>query len=292
MKKQFQELYPWSAEYVIAHAKWHKSRGRRPSVQYRGIRNPEKALALAIIMNADQQFEDVIIESVEGKTFTRQDGWSFAVQAECTVIPKPGDVARFYGRGIGSTVRGLDINGVQCYYRTEKQQKEEDAQWVENYHAEKKAEFEKNKADMDARYQKLPALFQKRIDKFRTNNPDFRWEYEPYEMFCCEQAVVIATAIGKKILDDIGPIGLSLEEAKLVVCQKAPETIEKFTKMDWEDQKKSIPELSDGHSGNTFGCAITLTRLYLSEDSGNIVKMHGALSPLVGSKEYGCIPRD
>lgn len=37
-----------TSEYVIAHAKRQQSRGRGPSEMYRGVRNPRKALALAL----------------------------------------------------------------------------------------------------------------------------------------------------------------------------------------------------------------------------------------------------
>lgn len=290
-RSSFAMLFPWSAEYVISHARWQKSRGRRPSASYRGVCNPAKALALAVVMGTDTQFENVVVRDVSEGSFVREDGWSFGIQDEWSVKPKPGDVARFYGRGTGYTVRGLDINGVQCYYRTEEQQSEEHAKWVSNHEAEQKAEFEENKASLDEKYQNLPEVFQRRIDKFRANNPDFRWEYEPYEMFCCEQAVVIATAIGKRLVDEAMTEGLPLEDAKKVIGERAPSAFQEFSNMGWENQKELVPDLDEGHSGNTFGCSVRLAYLYVSEHSENIVKLHGALAPLVGSEEYGCIAR-
>jgi hypothetical protein len=207
----------------------------------------------------------VVVKEVSDDSFNRDDGWTFGIQEEWGIKIKPGDVARFYGRGIGSTVRGLDINGVPCYYRTEKQQEEEHAKWVREREAEQKAEFEKNKASLDEKYNNLPAIFQRRIDKFRKNNPDFRWKYEAYEMFCCEQAVVIA-----KTLETV-------------------QAIENFIKLPFDAQKALVSELSKDHSGNTFGCSVRLAYLYVGELPENVVKLHGALAPLVGSKEYGCV---
>lgn len=239
----------------------------------------------------DKQFRDVVIKEVSKDSFTSEDGWSFGIKKEWGVKIKPGDVARFYGKGIGYTVRGLDINGVQCFYRTEKQQEAEHAKWVRNNEAEQKAKFKKNKASLDAKYQNLPEVFQRRIDKFRTNNPDFRWKYESYEMFCCEQAVIIATAIGKQLVDEAMAQGLPLKKAKKIIAKRAPTALQKFSDMDWEKQKKLVPDLDDGHSGNTFGCSVRLAYFYVSEHTENIVKLHGALAPLVGSEEYGCIAR-
>lgn len=46
-KRSWQELVPGSFAQVIAHAAWRRSRGKEPSMSYRGIRNPRKALAAA-----------------------------------------------------------------------------------------------------------------------------------------------------------------------------------------------------------------------------------------------------
>jgi hypothetical protein len=51
-----------------------------------------------------------------------------------------------------------------------------------------------------------------------------------------------------------------------------------------------VPGFDDDHSGNTFGCSVKLALLSLEQPEG-VVLIHGALSPLVGSKEYGCVPR-
>ena len=46
-----------------------------------------------------------------------------------------------------------------------------------------------------------------------------------------------------------------------------------------------MKSLSNDHSGNTFGAACSLAYHYL-ENEGNVIKVHGALAPLVGSKRY------
>lgn len=85
MKKiELDLLCYWSAEYVIAHAKWQKSRKRMPSAVYRGERNPKKALAKAKEMFLDKEFEDKIIistnnSSTNGSSITTEDGWSFFI---------------------------------------------------------------------------------------------------------------------------------------------------------------------------------------------------------------------
>lgn len=62
-----------------------------------------------------------------------------------------------------------------------------------------------------------------------------------YNLFCCEQGVEIATALETK------------------------ERIVEFHKMDWEEQKELVPNLSDGHSGNTFSMSCRLAISYLPQ---------------------------
>ena len=60
-----------------------------------------------------------------------------------------------------------------------------------------------------------------------------------YNKFCCEQSILIAESLRTK------------------------ERIVEFTKMSWDEQKKMVPGLDDGHSGNTFGVACRLAVNYL-----------------------------
>ena len=60
-----------------------------------------------------------------------------------------------------------------------------------------------------------------------------------YNKFCCEQGIIIAESLRNK------------------------DKIIEFQKMDWNDQKKLVPGLDDGHSGNTFGVACRLAISYL-----------------------------
>lgn len=218
----------------------------------------------------DLEYRDEVIlsaeESQDGWTIALEDKSLFFVSKEWGVEPHPGDTARFYGKGVGSPVRGLDINGQECYYRTPEEEAKRHAQWVRDFEAKKRAEFEKNKATLDEQYQKLPEVFQRRIDKFRTNNPNFRWKYEAYEMFVCTEAVRIAEAL------------------------KTANAIRRWKELEFDEQRRLVPNLSDDHSGNTFGASCFLALAYL-EQPDIVVKQYGALAPLVGSEEYGCVPR-
>lgn len=185
------------------------------------------------------------------------------------IVPRVGDVARLWGKGFGYPVRGLALwDGREwrvAYYRTPDEQREYDRRQVEQMRAERRERFERERAQLDAEYDALPRVFQQRIDRFRENNPDFRWEYEGYEVFCCREAVKIADALGSE------------------------DAIQAWRDLPYAEQRKRVP-IDDGHSGNTFGAACMLAALYLREGGRYVPQMHGALSPLVGSEAYGDLP--
>jgi len=178
--------------------------------------------------------------------------------------PKPGDVVTlYYVNGRWTMFRGMDLNGVPLYFKTDAEVETERQASIVKHKAEQRQRFIDSKDELDAHYDALPDVFKQRIDKFRTGNPDFRWEYEAYEMFTCTQAVLIAEAL------------------------KDEQSIVAFPDLPWEKQLAAVPGLSDGHSGNTFGAAVLLARLYVTNQEF-VVKMHGAMVPLVGCEEYGC----
>lgn len=212
----------------------------------------------------DTQFREGAVASFNNDAFTCEDGWSLGVPKEFVPKPKQGDTYRMYGKGIGYTVRGLFFNGRQVFYRTEKTQGTKNRLELEASERKQRAEFESGKADMDSRVAALPWIFQQRIEKFRRNNPEFRWKYESYELFVCEEAVLIADEL------------------------ETPEAVQEFSSLPYEEQRERVA-FSSGHSGNTFGAACRLAYLSLADESA-VEQMHGALAPLVGSEEYGCVP--
>jgi hypothetical protein len=214
----------------------------------------------------DLDFEDVEIREVtkheDGYTLERADGWSFFCP-DVGIEPKSGDTARFFGKGIGSIVRGLFINGQEIFYRTPEEQKEQNQKDLIEGENRQREEFEQKRKSLDADYNALPENFRRRLDRFRANNPDFRWKFESYEMVCLRDAVKISKAF------------------------ETAEQIKDFAQMDWEAQMKFVPNLDEGHSGNTFGFAVRLA--YLNKTTPELVeKEHGAMCPLVGCKDYGC----
>lgn len=221
----------------------------------------------------DTEFQDKTISDVkindDGCVITDSEGWCLFLDKDAVkhygAIPKVGDTARFYGAGIGSIVRGVFINGKEVFYRTPEEQKEKNQKELIESDKRQKENFEKNRHFLDSDYNALPENFRRRLDRFRANNPDFRWKFEAYEMVCLRDAVKISNAL------------------------KTAKDIQKFSKLNWDRQMALVPKLDEGHSGNTFGFSLRLA--YLNKTMPELVeKEHGAMCPLVGCKDYGCFP--
>ena len=109
----------------------------------------------------------------------------------------------------------------------------------------------------------MPPLFRERIERFRRTKPDWGSNHEPYEVFVCEQAILFLNVL------------------------KPVDALRAFAAARHEEQRRLVPGLSDEHSGNTFGAAVRLAHVAM-ERPELLPKMHGALCPLVGCKDYGC----
>lgn len=221
----------------------------------------------------DHHFEEHPITEVrDAKTHwaIESDGaWLHVEKAKLTGKPQVGQIARYYGKGFGYGVRGVAIDGRVAYYETEQEYAARVRREQQERDAGQKAAADARRPEADAEVAKLPPCFRKRIERFRRNNLDFYWQHEPYEMAACMDAVKIADALR----GDDDPL----------------DSLQTFHALPWEEQKRVVPELSDGHSGNTFGMACRLARHYLVDDR-LVFAEHAAIAVLVGCEEAGCPP--
>lgn len=215
----------------------------------------------------DSQYEESIIKEVKkginGYSITKEDNWSLWID-DVGIVPKVGDSIRIYDEGIGRPFRGIVINDQIVFYRTKDEQENYSSELRKKQIENDKKKFEYRKHVLDYKYSKLPEVFRKRIDIFRKNNIDFRWKFEPYEIFCSEQAL------------------------EIIKYLKTKENIIKFKELNYNEQRKLVPTLDDGHSVNTFSFSLLLARTYI-EDEKLLNTQHGALCVLVGCKDYGCV---
>lgn len=192
-----------------------------------------------------------------GYSITKSDGWSMWLGfAADGYEPQVGSEIWCYTVGC-SLVLGVAVDGHIFRYETLAQHRAKQEEDLERRRAEERAKFPEH----DEAISKLPEIFQQRIKKFQ-RAPYFREDLETYEIFVCEQATLFA------------------ERLKTI-----PKLIE-WADLDYERQLELIPELKEaGHSGNTFGAACFFARLYLEQPEA-LLKVTGALAPLVGSNAY------
>jgi hypothetical protein len=216
---------------------------------------------------SDREREEHVIERVEGDaakgyslSFDRSMGCG--MPATDLVVPKVGDSLTLWGKGFGFSFRGQAINQTVVWYRDEIEDRAYHAEDAKKREAEQRADYETKRTEHDAIIAGLPDVFRQRFAGYRQRNPNFGWKFEGYELMACQDAVRIAEAL------------------------KTPEAIKAFYDMPWEEQKRAVPDLDDGHSGNSFGFACRMASLYLTNPE-LVPKFHGAMAVLVGSEEYG-----
>lgn len=163
----------------------------------------------------------------------------------------------------GSLVRGVTLRGKLLYMLTDEDIDHDREERKEKRHAKQMKDFKRDRKKLNEAYDALPIEFQRRISWFRAHNPDFRWDLEAYEMSVCTDAVQIAETL------------------------KTVPKINRFYKAKHEKQQEMVPGLYQGHSGNSFGAAVNLARLYVQTPLWVILE-HGALTPLTGCEDYGC----
>lgn len=227
--------------------------------EFTQLRNQEDGRTIEQMI-ADDTFEDVEITAVEPPLETDGERWQsagwgstwtgFRLPANLNEI-RVGDKIRLYGgAGLGDTKHGYALNGKMIEWFTPWERFARRVEWLANYDREKRERFARDQEKMDARYEALSPPLKARIDRFRRERVDFRIDAEEYEMVACVDADRIAEKYRPR-----------------VEAGESPEAvIEEFYKLPWDEQKALIPELDDGHSGNTFGGACALARALLAGD--------------------------
>jgi hypothetical protein len=214
----------------------------------------------------DEEREEGTIERVDeckgGWSVKSSSGWSCHVSDEYGVTPKVGDRFTTWG-SFGRPIRGQAINDRVLYYRTSAEQDAENDKARATMKADRVAEYEGKRATFDAKVAALPAPLRERVEAFRAFKPEWRWDYEPYELACCEEAVRLAAKF------------------------KTGDALKAFSTLGYDEQKAAYPEMDSGHSGNTWSVSLRLAWL-LCEKPDVLAREHGALCPLVGCEDYGC----
>jgi hypothetical protein len=258
--------------------------------------------------NADPDWNDYLITKVETSDdpnmfyvsvgqalLTRHGfgGWTTGMPWPITPKPEKGMKIRVWSTGSrnhGVSVH-LAIDFVPVYYYTKREVEAERGWWLVNNQIRQHEEFEVNMERMDAAYEALPDPLKRRIDRFRREDPDFRWKEEAYEMAACSEAGRLYTAAldpetGKilkkaKIKLPLDPKQPSYEQPKgegTTVWDDTPENrlyaIDSINgapnNYNYKLLEKLFPWIDPGHSGNTWGHAMAFA-LRLVRGQGDLL---------------------
>lgn len=216
-------------------------------------------------MENDKQYREDTVAKVrigsKGWEVQGTDGWSlFVTNSECQTPPKEGETLRYYGRGIGSPVRGIVVGGRTYRYQTEAEQNEDFRQSQRQRIREMQEKEEEERPARNERIARLPEPLRERMEWFGRSHT-WRAEYETYELGVCEEAESLSKKCGS---------------ARAVRFLKGRPYGEQVG-----------AGLSDGHSGNSAAAVFALAEALFTTPN-DVPRMHGALCPLVGCKIYGC----
>lgn len=242
--------------------------GRRAGAGLRTAKGNDMKISDLVdrLVETDREYKDGTIASVreggDGYEVTLKDSWSLWVSPKPDPPPRVGDAIRLYTSRI-TCVRGIFINGKKIRYQTAEEYRAEELRRLAADKEERRITAEACREETDRRIAALPEPLRRRLAGFRTRKADFDSECMPYELMCCEQAVILADRL------------------------KTVESLAEFRSLPWEKQREAIPELDEDHSGNSFGFACRLA-YHLLTDPENVVREHGAMCVLVGCKDYGC----
>jgi hypothetical protein len=209
------------------------------------FRNRQESTVESCKSLGDNQWE---VYSSEG--WVIHTPYYFDVKAGMNLITWSGPPANY--------TRGIVIDNKVSWYRDPDEAIQDHEDWKVNQKRKRIKEFAENKDKLDARYDALPDVFKKRLDKFRKSDPMFRVDFESYELFCCEEAWACAK-----------------HYSTLNALQSAIETPEGAN---W-------PDMASGHSGNTHGCSVGLAQLCLSDSPEFVYGSPPGLAPLTGYSE-------
>lgn len=206
-------------------------------------------------MVADDDYAVVTVEKVgerraEGWTTISWDhGTTTGFQIPDGVEVKVGDTLWLYGgSGLGQSCHGWALNGKLIKWETPWERFSKRIKWLAQYDRDKRERFAEERAELDRKYEVLPDPLKARIDRFRAESESFRVDSEGYEMM----AVWDAPKIQKALQPEVDAGG------------KPEDVVEAFRALSYEEQKAKVPDLDEGHSGNTFGGAVMLAYRLLS----------------------------
>lgn len=226
--------------------------------QLRALKGDQDPRTIEEMIAADTTAETVTVDEV--RATDDQEQHEVHVKDSFAIVlkgpqPKVGDEVTLYG-GFGHPIYGWALNGQIVKYETPWERFAERMAMLAGFDRQRREDFARNKAQLDEKYEALPAPLKARIDRFRNESADFRVQSEGYEMAAVGDAPKIARALAEQhgwtLDDDLRVTDDGVTRATI------KDAVQAFYDLGYEAQKALVPDLEPGHSGNTFGGAVSL----------------------------------
>lgn len=260
------------------------------------VPDPYPGMTIEQMIDAERaEYPETTIKEVrdEGENFSlaSEDGWSMWVNKDELKgwrentdggDPVPGMQLRTFGRA-GRPFHGVEIANVIVWWQTPAERTVKRATFLAELDRRRRRRFAEQKAKLDADYEALPQPLKERIDRFREADPNFRINDEGYEMFCCREGQKIAEAAREAVekerdTEDVDAFWSSEELRKKAASPSTlDETVwgevpgdaeQRWILWAWalntsaydydHERQRKVTGCDDGHSGNTFGGAMSL----------------------------------
>lgn len=223
-------------------------------------------------LESDNQYQEYEIEHVvpcgDGTyVVSFGDDLTLWTRKNNPIEPKSGMIARVYGENIEEHTRGLIIEGETFWYYSKEDYPQALKEMREEADKELLEDYQKHRIELEEAYEALPDIFKKRIQRFRENNKDFHWKYEPQEIFVAQEALYIDDSFDSS--------------AEIVFFFNDATTSSIFER---------LPDIDRNHTLHTLAVATKFAILYKEGEDDAILSEPGLLSDIVGLEEYGEIP--
>jgi hypothetical protein len=195
--------------------------------------------------------------------------------------PKPGDALRLYPHGgLGVRSHGHALNGKLIRWETPLERESQNLDWLAKHDREKRERFAEARADLLADHASLPEPLQRRVSRFARERDDFWIDSGSYEMFCCKEAARFAETASAAVdlranaeeVDEFWSMPLGSTEGcrkpGSVFAEEPEYPVSRWLLWAWAlnsktygydfKRQKKVLDCADGHSGNTFGGAMSL----------------------------------
>ena len=219
----------------------------------------DAGLTIPELIEREASSQDIVVE--RAKRFEEGSRWEVSWDGGISCVLdydgeiEVGDTLTMYpGAQLGDRRYGWAINGELVEWATPWERLVRELEWWAQRDRRNREDYERLKPEMDAAYEALPDELKDRIDRFRDADPNFRMNDERYEMAATGDAPKIAAALQPQI----EALEISRDDDEEEWLDAVAKIFDAFREQPWETSREMVPDLQEGHSGNTFGGAVAL----------------------------------